>query len=100
MRNNRWLMGAALMAIGILCLLAPAALADQVQLKDGTKLDGTVQKVEQGKVTILVGTEIRTVDILQVTNIDFDAAGVMTGTGRLPAEHFVSTMEAQEMLGH
>ena len=59
-----------------------------------------MQKVEKGQVTILVGTEVKTVDILEVTGIDFDAAAVITGTKRLPAEHFVSTMEAQEMLGH
>ena len=95
MKSNRWLILA-----GILLLLAPAALADQGELKDGTKLEGTGQKIEQGQVTILVGSETKTLDILQVANIDFDTARMTTGTKRLPLEHFLSSMEAQEMVSH
>jgi hypothetical protein len=95
MKTNRWFILA-----GVLLLLAPAALADQVELKDGTKFEGIVQKVEQGQVTILVGSETKVFDILQVTNIDFDSARMTEGTKRLPLEHFLSSMEAQEMVSH
>lgn len=95
MKNNRWIT-----VIVALLLLAPAALADQVALKDGTRLEGIVQKVEQGRVTILVGSETKVIDILQVVNIDFDSARMTAGTKRLPLEHFLSSMEAQEMVGH
>jgi len=95
MKNNRWLILA-----GVLLLLAPAALADHVALKDGTRLEGTVQKIEQGQVTILVGSETKVVDILQVANIEFDSARMTSGTERLPLEHFLSNMEVQEMVGH
>ena len=95
MKKNQWLVLA-----GILWLLAPLALADQVQLKDGTKLEGTVQKVEKGQVTILVGSETKVIDILQVTDINFDTARMTSGTARLPLEHFLASMEAQEMITH
>ena len=95
MKNNRWFILA-----GMVLLLAPAALADQVALKDGTRMEGTVQKIEQGQVTILVGSETKVVDILEIANIDFDSATMTTGTKRLPLEHFLSNMEAQEMVGH
>lgn len=95
MKTNWWLMLGA-----ILWLLAPAALADQVQMKDGTVLQGTVQKIEKGQVTILVGSETKTLNILEVTNIDFDTARLTTGTKRLPLEHFLASMEAQEMVSH
>ena len=95
MKSNRWFILA-----GVVLWLAPATLADQVALKDGTKLDGTVQKIEQGQVTILVGSETKVIDILQVTNIDFDSAKMTEGTKHLPLEHFLSSMEAQEMVDH
>jgi hypothetical protein len=95
MKNSRWWI-----LLGILLLTVPAALADQVELKDGTKIDGVVQKVEKGQVTILVGTETKVVDMLQVTNMSFDSAQLATGTKRLTAEHFAASMEAQEMLTH
>jgi len=95
MKNNRWWI-----LVGVLLLLAPAAMADQVELKDGTKIEGVVQKVEKGQVTILVGTETKVIDILQVTTMDFDSARLATATKRLPAEHYAASMEAQEMLTH
>ena len=95
MKSNQWFILA-----GILLLLAPAALADQVELKDGMKLEGIVQKIEKGQVTILVGSDTKVIDILQVANIEFDTARMTAGTKRLPLEHFLSSMEAQEMVGH
>jgi hypothetical protein len=71
-----------------------------VALKDGSHLEGIVQKVEQGQVTILVGSETKVVDILDVANIEFDSASLTSGTKRLPLEHFLASMEAQEMVGH
>ena len=95
MKKNQWLVLA-----GILWLLTPLALADQVQLKDGTKFEGTVQKVEKGQVTILVGSETKVIDILQVTDINFDTARMTAGTARLPLEHFLASIETQEMITH
>ena len=95
MKSNRWLILA-----GIALLLAPMAMADQLELKDGTKIDGVVQKVEKGQVSVLVAGETKAFDILQVANIEFDTARMTAGTPRLPLEHFLASIEAQEMIGH
>ena len=86
--------------VGILSLWGPAAVADQLTLKDGTIIEGVVQKVEKGQVTILVGTDTKNYDMLKVSDISFDSARITTGTKLLPAEHFAASIEAQEMLGH
>ena len=95
MKSIRWMI-----LVGILSLVAPLAMADQLTLKDGTTMDGVVQKVEKGQVTIMVGAENKVYDMLQVSDISFDSARITTGTKLLPAEHFAASMEAQEMLGH
>ena len=81
-------------------LLLSSARADTVELKDGSRLEGIVKKVEHGQVTIQVGPDTKVVEILQVLTIDFDTERLTTGTPRLPLEHFLASMEEQEMVGH
>ncbi|HWP84665.1 MAG TPA: hypothetical protein VNN17_05715 [Terriglobia bacterium] len=95
MKRNRWFL-----AVFFVLWLVPAGVADQVELKDGTRLEGIVQKVEKGQVTILTGSETRVIDILDIVSMEFDTARLTSGTERLPLEHFLGSMEAQEMLGH
>jgi hypothetical protein len=76
------------------------ARADKVELKDGTQVEGIIKKVEKGQVFIEVGTQTKAFDILSVTSMDFDTPHLLEGTPRLPAEHFLARMEAQEMVGH
>jgi hypothetical protein len=95
MKTLRWII-----LVGLLTLSVPLAVADQLTLKDGTTIEGVVQKVEKGQVTILIGGETKSYDMLQVSDITFDSARITTGTKLLPAEHFAASMEAQEMLGH
>lgn len=85
----------------LFALLLPAsAFADKLTLADGTALEGLVQKMDKGQVTVKVGQEIRVLDILSVKDIDFDSPHLTTGTARLPLEHFLSDIETQEMVGH
>ncbi|MBI4464850.1 MAG: hypothetical protein HY647_09125 [Acidobacteria bacterium] len=76
------------------------AFADKLELKDGTPVEGIVEKVEQGQVTIRVGQEKKVFDILSIASIDFDTPRTPPATSRLPWEHFLANMDAQEMVGH
>lgn len=88
-------------AVLLFVLLLPAsAFADKLMLADGTILEGIVQKMEKGQVTITVGEDTKVLDILSVKDIDFDTPHLTAGTPRLPLEHFLSDIEAQEMVGH
>ena len=82
-------------------LLAPrVAPADKLTFPDGTTVEGIVQKIEKGEVTIAVGKETRVFDVLAIQDIDFDTPHLAAGTPRLPLEHFLANIEAQEMVGH
>jgi hypothetical protein len=82
-------------------LSAPrVATADKLTFPDGTTVEGIVQKIEKGQVTIAVGKETRVFDVLAVEDIDFDTPHLAAGTPRLPLEHFLANIEAQEMVGH
>ena len=81
-------------------LLSTVAFADKLRFPDGTSLDGVVQKIEKGQVTVAVGDEIKVFDVLDIAGIEFDTLGLTTGTSRLPLEHFLTNIEAQEMIGH
>jgi hypothetical protein len=90
-----------LFALLVQALLFPDILsADKIKLADGTTLEGIVRKIEKGQVTISIGEETRTLEVLAIEDIDFDTPHLTAGTARLPLEHFLSNMEAQEMVGH
>ncbi|MBI3933370.1 MAG: hypothetical protein HY316_01675 [Acidobacteria bacterium] len=101
MKLNRF---AALLSFVIVfpLLAVSAAWADTLELKNGTSIEGVVQKVEKGQVTIQLGLglETKTFDILEIDRMSFDTPRLQVGTSRLPLEHFLTNMEAQEMLGH
>ncbi len=79
---------------------AGQAPADQLKLNDGRVVDGTVRKIDQGKVTVDVAGETQVFDVLQISGIDFETPPLIEGTPRLPAEHFTADMESKEMAGH
>jgi len=82
-------------------LLTPrVASADKLTFPDGTTFEGIVQKIEKGQVTIATGKETRVFDVLAVEDIDFDTPHLAVGTSRLPLEHFLGNIEAQELVGH
>jgi hypothetical protein len=87
-------------AVLVCATTALIARADKIELKDGTQVEGIIRKVEKGQVLIEVGTQTKTFDILSVSSMDFDTPHLMIGTPRLPAQHFLDVMEAQEMVGH
>ena len=76
------------------------ALADKVTLNNGQSIEGIVKKIEKGRVTVEVGGETKVFDVLEIGNIEFDFPRLTAGTPRLPLEHFLANIEAQEMIGH
>jgi hypothetical protein len=90
-----------LLAFLVQILLIPGvASADKIKLADGTTVEGIVRKIENGQVTVAVGEETRTMEVLAIEDIDFDTPHLTTGTARLPLDHFLSNIETQEMVGH
>ena len=81
-------------------LLSSPAFADKLTLADGTAVEGIVQKIEKGQVTVAIGEETKVLEILTIKDIDFDTPHLTAGTARLPLEHFLSDIETQEMVGH
>jgi hypothetical protein len=89
------------LALLVQILLTPGvALADKIKLADGTTIEGIVRKIEKGQVTFAVGEETRILEVLAIEDIDFDTPHLTTGTQRLPLDHFLSNIEAQEMVSH
>jgi hypothetical protein len=87
------------MLLSALLLYSPA-FADKLTLADGTAVEGIVQKIEKGQVTVAIGEETKVLEILTIKDIDFDTPHLTAGTARLPLEHFLSDIETQEMVGH
>src|SRR4051812_31285160 len=85
--------------IGLAFLLAaPAATADMLKFKDGTYVDGVIKRVEQGKVLVLVGSEDKEFNILDIDSMDFTTPHLTTAIGDVPVEHFLKDVEAQEVV--
>jgi hypothetical protein len=79
----------------------PAALiADRLELKDGKRIEGIIRKVENGQVTVEVGKQTEVFNILDVTSMNFDTPHLPQATKNLPLEHFLASMETQEMVRH
>ena len=82
-------------------LLIPAnGFGDKLELKDGTQVQGDIKKVEKGQITIAVGSETKTIDVISVKKLEFEIPSLTSGTSDLPLEHFQAGMEAKEMIGH
>ena len=76
------------------------ARADSLELKDGTQIVGTISKIEKGRVSVEVGQEMKSFDILGIKKMEFDIPRLEVGTSSLPLEHFLAGMQAQEMVEH
>ena len=77
---------------------APSLKADTVKFKDGSEMEGVIKKVEAGKVSILVGTEDKVFDILTIESMDFNTPHLLADATKLPVEHFLKDVEAQEVV--
>ena len=99
--KKRVLLLLAFVLIAMFAMLTPTgAIADNIALKDGTQIEGIIKKVEKGQVFIQVGADTKVFDLPSVSDMAFDTPRLLQGTPRLPAQHFLARMEAQEMVGH
>jgi hypothetical protein len=79
-------------------LVLPAMLADTVTLVNGEHVQGIITKLENGKTSIQVGNEMKTLDLGEISGIDFDTPHLTQGTEKLPLDHFLKDLNAQEMV--
>jgi hypothetical protein len=73
------------------------ATADTLKLKDGTKLEGIIKKVETGKVYVLINEETKVLSILEVEAMEFNTPHLLVDS-KTPIDHFMTSPEAQEMV--
>ena len=73
-------------------------LADTIHPKSGDPIYGVIQKIEKGRVTIAVGNMVEQIPLADVEMIDFDTPHLTEGTAKLPLEHFLNDIDAQEMV--
>jgi hypothetical protein len=82
----------------MLFLISPAARADTVMFKDGTSVDGVINKVEKGTVYMAIGDEVKCFDILLVESMDFNTPHLATEPSNVPIDHFLNNIDAQEIV--
>jgi hypothetical protein len=78
--------------------VSASARADVVRMKDGTTLEGVIKKVAAGKVMLELATETTVLDILAVESMDFTTPHLVGATDKMPVEHFLKNVEAQEIV--
>jgi hypothetical protein len=82
------------------------AIADTIMLTNGGRVEGIITKMENGKVRIEVGggsasqaaAAARDVDLRDIRSVDFNTPHLTEGTAKLPVEHFLKNLDAQEMV--
>lgn len=65
------LFATAIISCFILLLIATPAMADTLKMKDGSKIEGIVKKIEDGKVYVEVGAEARLLNFADVASMEF-----------------------------
>lgn len=87
-----WVVNMALLAA--FALASPLAVrADKLQFKDGKQVEGIIQKIEKGKVTVEVGDQTRVFNILDINSMIFDTPHVRPAANERRAE-----TETQQLL--
>lgn len=81
----------------LLLLAALPLSADTITMKSGPPVDGVIQRIEGGLVTIQAGNTIRTIDLSNVANIDFNTPHLIEGTDDQDLEHFLEEMRTPEL---
>lgn len=93
-------------ALSLAVWLGPSLNADTVTLTSGGRIEGVIKKMEKGKVRIDVaggstaqdGNSVREVDLRDIVSVDFDTPHLTEGTSKLPLDHFLKNLDAQEMV--
>jgi hypothetical protein len=88
---------AACILLGGLAGSASPALADTIRLKSGATVNGVIEKMEAGRVSVKVGQEAQTIPLTAIEGIDFDTPHLTEGTDKQPVGHFEKDFDPQEM---
>jgi hypothetical protein len=88
-----------LIAASVLILLfgVSFATADTLKLKNGTKLEGIIKKVEGGKVYVSINEETKVLNVFDVEVMEFNTPHLLVDS-KTPVDHFMTSSEAQEMV--
>ncbi|MEQ1886981.1 MAG: hypothetical protein ABL967_18105 [Bryobacteraceae bacterium] len=84
--------------LGVAMFVGWPMLADTIMLQSGNRVEGVITKLEKGKVFIETSGGLQEVELAEVASVNFDTPHLVTGTAKLPAEHFQKDFDAQEMI--
>jgi hypothetical protein len=84
--------------IGLMLFIAAPAIADTLKFNDGSEVSGIIRKVENGKVYVTLKDEEKIFDILEIETMDFDTPHLIADSDKLRMEHFLKSLEAQELV--
>jgi hypothetical protein len=79
-------------------LFAGGLLADTIKMKSGATIQGIIQKMENGRVTVQVNGAPHLLNLLEIDEINFDTPHLTEGTEKFPVEHFLKDLDAQEII--
>jgi hypothetical protein len=79
-------------------LFAWPALADTITLRAGGRVEGIITKLEAGKVYIEVAGAVREIELPAIAAVNFDTPHLTAGSTKVPLDHFLKNLDAQEMV--
>lgn len=81
-------------------LLTWPLFADTITLASGGSVEGIITKIENGKASIQVAAAAgtREIDLREIASVNFDTPHLTEGTAKLPIDHFLKDLNAQEMV--
>ena len=88
-------------AMGIGLWFCWPALADTITLAGGGRIEGIITKLEAGKVYINVSggqAGAREIELREITSVNFDTPHLTAESAKVPLEHFMKDLDAQEMV--
>jgi hypothetical protein len=73
-----------------------SATADTLKLKDGTKLEGVIKKIEGARVYALINAKMKVLDLRVIEVMEFTPDPI--SKFKVPSERFTTESEAREMV--
>jgi hypothetical protein len=94
--KSRWIAG-----LGIGLWLCGPVIADTVTLTGGERIEGVITNLDSGRVHMqLTGYPARApeIDLREIESISFDSSHLIGGLAKLPLEHYLRDLDAEEMV--
>lgn len=90
----------ALHAALILLLVPVEARPDTVTMNDGGVLDGVIESIDEGRVTIRIDGEAQQLSIRDIDNIDFNTPHLPDLVDSDELAHYLGDVDSQEIVRH